>query len=123
MLESQVFPCPLLHLITNQAFLAAESYCLPAGIRCEQGVILRLTFVKCRLCYTTSGGVLAPEILLNSYLIPASIYLTSLRFLFFFGILGGMGFVIAVWWKMSKLLFLKRDGHHPPSSPVVGAFS
>lgn len=94
MLESQVFSCPLLHLIPNQAFLAAESYCLPAGIkRCEQGLVLRLTLVKCRWCYTTSGRVLASEILLNYYMLPASTYLTLLRFLFFLGILGGMGFI------------------------------
>lgn len=124
MLESQVFPCPILHLITNQAFLAVESCCLPAVIkRCEQGVVFRLTLFICRLCYTTSGGVLAPEILVNSYLTPPSTYLTPLRFLFFLGILGGMEFIIAVWWKMSKLLFLKRDGHHPHSSLLAGAFS
>lgn len=124
MLESQVFPCPILHLITNQAFLAVESCCLPAVIkRCEQGVVFRLTLFICRLCYTTSGGVLAPKILVNSYLTPPSTYLTPLRFLFFLGILGGMEFIIAVWWKMSKLLFLKRDGHHPHSSLLAGAFS
>lgn len=52
--------------------------------------------------------VLAPEILVNFYMIPPSTYLAPLRFLFFLGILGGMGFTIAVWWKMSKLLFLKK---------------
>lgn len=122
--ESQVFSCPVLHLITNQAFLAVESCCLPAVIkRCEQDVLLRLTLFICRLCYTTSGGVLASEILVHSSMIPSSTYLTPLRFLFFLAILGGMKFVIAVGWKMSKLLFLKRDGHHPCSSPLAGAFS
>lgn len=109
MLESQVFSCPVLHLITNQAFLAAESYCLPAEIkRCEQGVVLRLTLTICRLCYATSGRVLEPEILVNSYMIPASTDLTPLRFLFSLEILRGMGFIIAVWWKIFKHLFLKK---------------
>lgn len=100
------------------------SHCLPAGTkRCEQGVVLRLMLVICRWCYTTSGGVLAPEILVNSYMVPASTYPTPLRFLFFLGILGQKGFITAVWWKMSKLLFLNRDAHHPPNSPVAGAFS
>lgn len=112
MLESQVFSCPILHLITNQAFLAAESYCLPAEIkRCEQGVVLRLTLIICK------------SVLRNSYMIPASTYLTPLRLLFFLEILGGMGFITAAWWKIPKLLLLKRDDHHPPSSPVAGAFS
>lgn len=58
MLESQVFSCPILNFITNQALLTVESYCLPVGIkRCKQGVVLRLTLVICRLCYTTFGGV------------------------------------------------------------------
>lgn len=55
MLERQVFAYPILHFITNQAVLAAESYCLPAGIeKCEQGVVFRLPLVICRWCYTTS---------------------------------------------------------------------
>lgn len=95
MLESQVFSCPILHLITNQAFLASEMYCLPAKIkRCEQSVVFKADTLICRLCYATSGGVLAPEILVNS-LIPASTYLTPLRLLFFLEILGGIGFITA----------------------------
>lgn len=101
MLETQVFSGPV--LITNQLLLTVESYIK----RCEQGVVLRLTLVICMLCYTTSEGVLAPEILVHSYMIPPSTYLIPLRFLFFLGILGGMGFIIAVWWKMSTLLFLE----------------
>lgn len=101
MRESQVFSRPILQLITNQIF--GSWVILPSSWN-----RLRLILVICRWCYTTSGGVLAPEILVNSYTVPASTYLTPLRFLFFLGILGGMGFITAVWWKMSKLLSEER---------------
>lgn len=116
MLESQVFSCPILHLMPNQAFLAAESYHVPFGIRrCEQGMVLRLPLVLCRWCYRTCGVVQAPEILVNSCTVPTRSHLGPLRFLFFLGILTYKCCLVE---DVQTSLSGEMLPHHTPHSPA-----